>query len=169
MASGEESFDGREVDDDPIAEKSGDKKKSIAIIAGSAIAGAFIGDLFSTTDHDVTSQIFYTRPDGSSFMNTWRVHREDDGGIFDLLSKSRDGSYQVGGDGYGIEDYRKFVETTEVTYTGAIRTGHVISDIATYQGETTLIGAAAGGGAGFGADYIMKRRREKKASEAPKE
>ncbi len=140
-------------DSEETVKKTGSKKKTAIISAIGAAVGAFVGDIFAVRDHEIVSQVVIGQyPDGTDITNTYIKEYSDTGGLFDLMHKTQDG-YAPGGDDGDISKYIAGIEREGATY---------VNNIVDYHGEATIAGAALGGGVGFGADYIKKRREATK-------
>lgn len=139
--------------------KTGERKKSIMIVAGAAAIGAFLGDLF--TERDLYAVYNGSYPNGYGAHTEYLV-RGDDGGTFDLIHKDAAGNWALGGDNSDI--YHTPVSYLDLNNPASAATyGSPIHDFMNYEEMigNTGIGGAGGAGAGFVADWTRRRRNKK--------
>lgn len=141
------------------AKKTGERKKSIMIIAGAAALGAFLGDLL--TEKDLYAVYHGTYANGFEAKSAYLVQK-DDGGVFDLIHKDAAGNWALGGD--NSELYHTPISHLDINDPTSVATyGFPTYDFINYEEiiGNTGIGGAGGAGAGFVADWVRKKRNKK--------
>ncbi|MBI5354966.1 MAG: hypothetical protein HZB68_00740 [Candidatus Aenigmarchaeota archaeon] len=148
-----------ERDMDEGTKKTGERKKSIMMIAGAAALGAFLGDLF--TSRDLVAGYDGTYPNGFHAHAEYMV-KGDDGGTFDLIHKDAVGNWAFGGDNSELYhtpvSHLNLNDPTSVATYGSPAYDFINND---YIIGNTGLGGAVGAGAGFVADWARKRRNKK--------
>lgn len=145
--------------------KTGEKKKSALIIAGSAAIGAFLGDIFYGRSEIIQSDISL---DHGTTITNYAIGRDKGGIMEDLLGKDQfndhydlTGSITTDANSVHTEHYR----ITEDTFQ-SIKDGYFSGigfDNIYYDGAG--LGAGVGGIAGFAADWLRRRKADKNKEE----
>lgn len=140
--------------------KTGERKRSAMIIAGSAAIGAFLGDIFYGRSEIIQSDLYIG--DGQTIKN-YAIGRDHGGLLEDFAGKDQfQDHYSLttgveNANGLHPENYT----ITEDTFQ-SIKNGYFSGegfDNIYYDGAG--IGAGAGGATGFAADWLSKRKAKK--------
>ncbi len=180
MDNGEFFDDSVARDSEETVERTGNKKRAALLSGIGAIAGAFLGDIFYGREHVLHGEVNYVwyEDDGTKVDSVYSIHSvaRDRGGLiedsigsdqfgdkYDIVERVKE-TYDVNGfphvttdDNIGIftEDYMR--SHIDGLYQNV--PWDSFTDTTTYDGA--MIGSAVGGGAGYGADYILKKRNAK--------
>lgn len=162
MTDSAEAFGNEDVEREipESSKKTGERKKSALIIAGSAALGAFLGDIFYGRSEVIQSDI--SLGNGETIKN-YATGRDHGGIIEDLIGKDQfqDHYDLTTGIANANGPHPEHYQITEDTFQ-SIKHGYfsgVGFDNIYYDG--TGIGAGTGGVAGFAADWLRKRKARK--------
>ncbi len=138
-------------DTDPVEEKSGDRGKSILLVAGVAATGAFFGDMFYGREHALYI--------GNE--NPWaEFHYRDTGGVFDVIKEEKyELSYIYRLPGESELNGKIDIDAARLdAYKGLLRDFWDAGVRESVTPDGAIYGLGAGTGAGIGADFIRRRR-----------
>lgn len=171
-----DSFEDVDRNMDEGAKKTGEKKKHIFILAGSAALGAILGDIFIGREYSITNIEFHQNPVDSASSITYHEHiyGTDRGGIIEDVTEARQ-----------LDDTYTHVITTKVIsgghhYDNVVETRQLdeyelaeLKDFGYFAGAVTesvtpiggIVGGFAGLGGGFAANWAKNRKNRKKEAD----